>query len=121
VSDFAALLKTYGVTTVTGDRYAGEWPRERFRKEGITYDVADRPRSDLYRDMLPVLNSGRADLLDSPRLVHQIVSLERRVARGGRESIDHPPGAGSHDDQANAVAGVIGLLQRVSAYDISKF
>jgi hypothetical protein len=33
--------------------------------------------------------------------------LERRTARGGRDSIDHGPGA--HDDIANAVAGAIVL------------
>ena len=33
---------------------------------------------------------------------------ERRTARGGRDSIDHPPGA--HDDIANAMAGAIAML-----------
>jgi hypothetical protein len=54
---------------------------------------------------LPILNGGRAELLDHPRLVAQLCALERRTARGGRDSIDHPPGA--HDDIANAVAGAI--------------
>ncbi len=31
------------------------------------------------------------------------MSIERRTARGGRDSIDHAPG--SHDDIANAVCG----------------
>ena len=35
----------------------------------------------------------------------QITSLERRTVRGGRDSIDHAPGA--HDDVANAVAGAV--------------
>ena len=30
VVEFVALLKQYGLSTVCGDRYAGEWPRERF-------------------------------------------------------------------------------------------
>lgn len=113
VEDFCGLLKLYGVREVTGDRYAGEWPRERFRVHGIEYRVADRPRSDLYRDMLPMLNSGSVDLLDSDRLVNQVVGLERRTARGGRDSIDHAPGA--HDDLANAVAGALGLVLRSAA------
>ncbi len=107
VEEFAALLRSYGVHEVTGDRYAGEWPRERFRKHGIAYRLAEKPRSDLYRDLLPALNSGRADLLEIERLTNQIVSLERRVARGGRESIDHAPGG--HDDLANSVAGAVSL------------
>lgn len=107
VEDFCAVLKAYGVREVTGDRYAGEWPRERFRKHGINYSLSEKPRSDLYRDLLPALNSRTADLLDSDRLLNQLVGLERRVARGGKESIDHAPGG--HDDLANAVAGVVDL------------
>ena len=105
VTEFATLLKTYRVASVTGDRYAGEWPREQFRKNGIAYVVSEKPKSDLYRDLLPLLNSGKVELLDIPRLVTQLCGLERRTARGGRDSIDHGPGG--HDDVANAVAGVL--------------
>jgi hypothetical protein len=35
VKDFAATLREYRISTVRGDRYAGEWPRERFSKYGI--------------------------------------------------------------------------------------
>jgi hypothetical protein len=105
VLEFVSLLKNYNIQTVSGDRYAGEWPRERFRVHGIAYDVAEQSKSDLYRDLLPILNSGRAELLDVPRLASQLCSLERRTARGGRDSIDHAPGA--HDDLANSVAGAV--------------
>ena len=108
VAEFAALLKSYRIDTVTGDRYAGEWPRERFAVHGIEYQAAAKPKSDLYRDLLPAINSRRVDLLDSDRLVAQLCGLERRTARGGRDSIDHAPG--SHDDVANAVAGVVSLV-----------
>jgi hypothetical protein len=105
--EFVGVLRTYRVTEVHGDRYGGEWPAERFRAHGITYVPAEKPKSDIYRDLLPVLNSRRIELLDHPRLVAQLCGLERRTARGGRDSIDHPPG--QHDDVANCVAGVIGL------------
>jgi hypothetical protein len=105
VQEFAELLKAYRCNKVTGDRYAGEWPRERFRTHGITYECSEKPKSDLYRDLLPLLNSGRTELLDHARLTAQLCGLERRTARGGRDSIDHGPGA--HDDLANAVAGAI--------------
>jgi hypothetical protein len=52
-----------------------------------------------------LLNSGRVELLDHPRLHAQLLSLERRTARGGKDSIDHPPNG--HDDLANAVAGAL--------------
>jgi len=103
IDDFAVMLKTYGIRRVHGDRYAGEFPRELFRKRGIEYQCAEKPKSDLYRDLLPLLNSGRIVLPKSDRLVNQLTGLERRVARSGKDSIDHGPGA--HDDLANAVAG----------------
>jgi hypothetical protein len=118
VVEFSTFLKSYRVSAVTGDRYAGEWPRERFREYGISYEPAAKPKSDLYRDLLPAINSRLVDLIDDTRLVAQIVGLERRTARGGRDSIDHAPGA--HDDVANAVAGVIAMLVSAkSDYDTS--
>jgi len=103
----ATTLKAYGVTTVCGDRYAGEWPREQFRKHGVDYEPSEKPRSDLYLELLPALNSRRVSLLDHQRLIVQLVGLERRTSRSGKDSIDHGPGA--HDDVANAVAGVLVL------------
>jgi hypothetical protein len=119
VGECAALLRTYGVTEVEGDRYAGEWPRERFSVHGITYTPCARVKSDIYRDLLPILNSARCELLDNQRLAAQLCSLERRTARGGRDSIDHGPGG--HDDLANAAAGALvmvgGELSLVEVWD----
>ena len=112
VEEFAELLKAYQCATVSGDRYAGEWPRERFRVHGITYELSEKPKSDIYRDLLPLLNSGRIELLDNTGLVTQLCGLERRTARGGRDSIDHP--AGAHDDLANAAAGALVALSRTN-------
>ncbi|MCQ0986492.1 phage terminase family protein [Jiella marina] len=108
VEEYAALLKSYRIAEVQGDRYAGQWPRERFQVHGIQYDPAAKPKSDLYREMLPALNGGRVSLVESERVIAQLVGLERRTARGGRDSIDHAPGG--HDDVANAVAGLIERL-----------
>lgn len=107
IAEFAALLKTYRISEVHGDRYAGEFPREIFRSHGIKYVVAEKPKSDIYRDTLPLLNSGKVELLADARLTSQLCSLERRVARSGKDSIDHAPGA--HDDLANAVCGALAL------------
>jgi hypothetical protein len=57
-------------------------------------------------------NSGQAELLDAHRLTTQLCALERRTARGGRDSIDHAPAA--HDDVANAVAGALVLARSVT-------
>lgn len=107
IYDFSALIKTYGITFVRGDRYAGEFPRELFRKYGVEYRCSDKVKSDLFRDLLPLLNSGRIVLPKSDRLSSQICGLERRTSRGGKDSIDHGPG--SHDDLANVIAGAADL------------
>ncbi len=108
VEEFAALLKSYRVSKVIGDRYAGEWPRERFTVHGVRYDPAAKVKSELYLGLLAAVNSGRAEIPADARLAAQLVGLERRTARGGRDSIDHAPGG--HDDLANAAAGVVSLL-----------
>jgi hypothetical protein len=113
VSDFCTLLKAYHVSTVVGDRYAGQWPAERFQVHGITYSAAAKPKSDLYRDLLPIINGRRVELLDHPKMISQLCSLERRTWRGGRDSIDHPPN--QHDDIVNAVAGALTNLIVVEA------
>lgn len=105
VMEFTETCKAYSCTSVTGDRYGGEFPRELFRKQGIEYKLADKPKSDLYRDLLPLLNSYRVELLDIKQLKTELTNLERRTARGGKDSIDHP--RGGHDDLINAVAGAV--------------
>lgn len=105
VTEFARDLKRFNVTRVTGDRYAGEWPREQFRKHKIEYDPAELTRSELYLELLPMVNSGNVELLDNTRLIGQLAQLERRVGRSGKDSIDHRPR--SHDDAANAAAGAL--------------
>jgi hypothetical protein len=107
-AEFAQTAKAYGCSRVVGDRYAGEWPREQFRQRGVQYVPSERTKSELYVEVLPLVNAGRCALLDAPRLAAQFCALERRTGRGtGRDSIDHAPGA--HDDLANAAAGALVL------------
>jgi hypothetical protein len=104
-SEFAVACKSYGIRKIVGDHYAGEWPREAFRKLGVEYETSDKSKSEIYQDALPLLNSGKIELLDHPRLVAQLCGLERKTARSGRDSIDHSPGA--HDDVCNAALGAL--------------
>lgn len=103
VDEFSKVLKSYRVSMVKGDSYAGEWPKEQFEKRKITYRKSDHNKSDLYRDLLPLISSQRVELPPYKRLETELLGLERRTARGGRDSIDHSPGM--HDDIANALAG----------------
>jgi hypothetical protein len=108
VQQCVQLLRRFGISKVTGDRYAGEWPVARFREHGVAFEQSARPKSDLYRDWLPLANAHRIELLDNSRLLAQFCGLERRTSRAGKDSIDHTPGG--HDDLCNAVAGcLVGL------------
>ena len=107
-ADFASFLRRYGIATATADRWAGQFPVEQMAKYGVTVKQSAKAKSEIYKEFLPLLNSGNVELLDVPRLLSQIACLERRVARGGRDSIDHAPG--SHDDVANAAAGALTLI-----------
>ena len=113
VQEFCELLQAYRITSVEGDRYAGEWPREQFRRHGIEYRTAEKVRSDLYHSLLPLLNSGAVELLDAPRLIAQLLGLERRTGRSGKDSIDHGPRG--HDDVVNAAAGALITAARPAA------
>jgi len=115
VDDFAVLLKSYRISKVVGDHYGGEFVKEPFRRHGISYEVCKQPKSDLFRDMLPLLNSGQITLPQNDRLIAQIVGLERRVSRGGKDNIGHPPHG--HDDVANAVSGVVGAISGVGTFE----
>jgi hypothetical protein len=118
VAEFAALLKAYGIHTVWGDRYAGVWPRERFAVHGINYQIPGKSASDLYTELLPILNSRRAELPDNPRLVSQLCQLERH-AGNTKDNVKHPPGG--HDDVANAVAGAMVMALQVAATEVTSF
>jgi hypothetical protein len=107
--ELAPWLASYRITGVTGDHFAGEFPRELFRKHGIRYQVCKQSKSDLYRDLLPLLNSGHIVLPRNDRLVAQIVGLERRVTRVGKDDISHPPH--QHDDLSNAAAGLASCIR----------
>jgi hypothetical protein len=61
-----------------------------------------------------VVRSQKVGLLDDPRLVAQIVGLERHTARG-RDSAGHTPSA--HDDVADHIAGLVAALAKRSGYD----
>ncbi len=102
VADF---LRRWGLHSVTSDSYAAEWVAERFREHGITVVKSERTRSQIYLELVPLINAGRVELLDHTRMLTQLCSLERRLARSGREFVDAP--RGGHEDLINAAAGAL--------------
>ncbi|MBB3300906.1 hypothetical protein FHT72_004552 [Rhizobium sp. BK077] len=108
VADYADLLRLYRCPTVVTDAYASEWNRAAWRKAGIEPKSAPMTASEFFGALVPAVNSGQVALLDDETLKQQLVGLERRLSRGGRELISHAPNA--HDDVANSVAGVVAAI-----------
>jgi hypothetical protein len=107
-SEYAELVKQYGVGTVVGDSYAAQWVVQAWQSTGISYVASDLPKSQIYREVLPLFTRGLVRLPDHAALLRELRLLERQVHRGGRDTVDHP--RGGHDDLANAVCGALRLL-----------
>ncbi len=105
VTEFCQLFMAYRVKHVTGDRWGGDFVQEQFKKRGIGYQPSDKTKSELYAELLPLINSQRVELPDIRRLKDELAGLERRTSRTGKDSIDHAPG--QHDDLINAAAGAL--------------
>jgi hypothetical protein len=119
LDELCVLLKQYGVTEVYGDDYAADLTVAAFKRRGVRYvnlklndgegKKGKLNRSEIYLNAVGLFTSGRARLLDSPRLIHQLVSLERRAARpSGHDTVDHP--VNGHDDLANSTCGCLVAL-----------
>lgn len=120
VGEYAELLRLYGIHTIITDRYASEWNRAAWRKAGIEHHNAAMTASEFYAALVPAVNAGQVALLDDETLKRQLVGLERRLSRGGKELISHAPNA--HDDIANSVAGVVAaILKRDRQPDMMLF
>lgn len=100
--DVAAFLAPYGLRSAVADHYGAELSRALYSEAGLALTAADVTRSEAYLHLLPLLTTGRIELPPEPRLRLELLGLERRTSRSGRDSVDHRPG--SHDDLANATA-----------------
>jgi hypothetical protein len=98
---------------VSGDRHAVGFVAEYFDATGIKFVPSVHSKSELYSELLPLVNTGLIALIDLPTLKNQLLGLERRSVRGGRDSIDHARGA--HDDVANVAAGALVAVTGVGA------
>jgi hypothetical protein len=115
--EYAALLKQYRISTVTGDYYGAEWVAGAWRSTGITYIRSELPKSQIYLECVPLFTRGLVRLPDHAKLLRELRLLERQCHRGGKESVDHPKNGS--DDYANAVCGVLRRLSNHLGYDTS--
>jgi hypothetical protein len=109
VDEIAAILARFGLYRALGDHYAGEWPKQAFRKRSVLYERSELDKSAAYIETEPWVTTGSIELLDHPELLHELGLLEKRLKPGGKKpTIDHPKGG--HDDHANALALAVAKL-----------
>jgi hypothetical protein len=106
--EHAELARLYHCNAVTGDAFSGEWVAKAFEVCGVSYRQSEHPKSTLYLEGLPTFARGLVSIPDCAPLICELRLLERRVARSGRDVVDHP--AGGSDDHSNVVFGAMWLL-----------
>ncbi|MGC4026213.1 MAG: hypothetical protein QM744_14355 [Mesorhizobium sp.] len=104
---FTREMAEYGIRSVVGDGYGAVWVSNAFDQFGVRYRLSKLNRSQIYLAFLPALNSGEVQLLDNEKLIDQLVGLERRTTKSGREEVNHRPGR--HDDLCNSACGALVL------------
>jgi hypothetical protein len=112
----AEFLAVYGLTGAVGDHYGAELARTIYTDAGVALTASEAPKSDVYLRLLPLLTTGAVELPPEPTLRGELIGLERRTSRGGKDSIDHRPG--THDDLANAVALAAVAAARTTVSDV---
>ena len=107
VEKFCDILHEWGISSVTGDAYAGTSLSATISSNaasGTSEAISTKLR--FTSSFEPRLNAGEVRLLDVPELIEQLLIL---VVRGAK--IDHEPGG--HDDFSNAACGAINLAAGV--------
>lgn len=107
ITECCSVLRTYGIRTISGDKYAPGFTADAFGRHGVHYRYSEQDKSQLYVEALPALVSGRVRLPDNRRMVTQFANLERRTGPSGRDRVDHARNDNAHDDLSNVVAGVV--------------
>jgi hypothetical protein len=109
-AEYAQLCRDYRIGSVTGDRYAAEWVTSMWRKQAISYQASELTASELYLEALPLFTRALVSLPDHQPLIRELMLLERRTGRMGKDSVSHP--ARMNDDRANVVCGCLYMLAR---------
>ncbi len=108
--EFVALAKEYRCHTIVGDAYAKGWVKGTIETCGAEYRQSKLTRSDLYLEGLAPFARGQVRIPSHDATLREMRLLQRRVAKSGKDSVDHV--AGGHDDHANALFGALYLISQ---------
>jgi len=121
IKEFSNLIKSYSLSTCTGDRYAIGYVGELFREHSIEYECSNLSASEIYLECQTLFTTGKIELPDNKKMREQFKNLERRTRSGGKDQVSHPQFAEFHDDVCNSAAGacvMLALQPSVKAEDL---
>jgi hypothetical protein len=107
--EFCDLLKKYSISSVTGDKFSGDWASTAFEKNGINYNRSEKSKSELYLECEALFNTDRLELPKKEPALTQLKSLVRKTRSGGKDSVDTD--SGQPEDEANVIAGAAVLFE----------
>lgn len=105
---YANLVRQYGISTVYGDKFSGDWASNAWDKHGVRYEKSAKTKSELYLEAESPFNTERIDIPAKDLLVMQLKNLIRKTRSGGKDSVDTD--SGQPEDEANVIAGAVYLL-----------
>ena len=100
----STLAKQYHCTKIVGDNYSADWVTTAWRDAGLTYERADKAKSQIYLEALALWTRAQISIPEHKALLAELRRLERRTHRSGKDTVDH--GRNGCDDHCNALCGV---------------
>jgi hypothetical protein len=94
----AGILRDFGINFLRGDQFAAVAVNQEFMKLGISYGeftLNRNNRAQLFNNLRHVIEQQRIELLDDPKLLQQLRSLEEHRSSDG--NIDIRPDHGKDD------------------------
>jgi hypothetical protein len=111
--DYSQCAKQYHCRVIWGDAYSKEWCAGFYRSAGgLDYRQSPLTRSQLYLEGQVHFTRGLISIPANPTLLRELRLLERRVARSGKDSVDH--GVGGHDDTSNSLFGCLYVAMKAT-------
>jgi len=107
IGEIADILRQYQTLVVHGDQYAAVPIKQAFDEEGVTFiesTFSTAFKRELYSTLKHNIVDGKIELLDHPKSVQELKTLEVRRLPSGNTQIGHPKTIGGSDDYATSIA-----------------
>ena len=104
--EISGVLKEFHTYKVTGDQFCSEPCKQALAKKSITYQevpFSSNLKGKIYNTLKHLVNQENIELLDHPKSIREIKSLECKLTSGGNFVIGAPNLVGYHDDYATVI------------------